>query len=79
MLLQYLFLAFLQRWHTGEVAFEYQDQAMNSDVAHAMCTADDPVVAFCADVNLWGGLAGDAKLVDAIRRAGERIAFLTTP
>lgn len=71
-----LFLAFLQRWHRGEVAFEYHDQAMNPSVAHAMCAADDPVVAFCADVNLWGSLAGDAKLIEAIRRAGEKIQFL---
>ena len=71
-----LFLAFLQRWHRGEVAFEYHDQAMNPSVAHAMCAADDPVVAFCADVNLWGSLAGDEKLIEAIRRAGEKIQFL---
>jgi D-arabinitol 4-dehydrogenase len=71
-----LFLAFLQRWHRSEVAFEYHDQAMNPSVAHAMCAADDPVVAFCADVNLWGSLAGDAKLIEAIRRAGEKIQFL---
>ena len=71
-----LFLAFLQRWHRSEVAFEYHDQAMNPSVAHAMCAADDPVVAFCADVNLWGSLAGDEKLIEAIRRAGEKIQFL---
>lgn len=71
-----LFLTFLQRWHRGEVAFEYHDQAMNPSVAHAMCAADDPVVAFCADVNLWGSLAGDAKMIEAIRRAGEKVQFL---
>ncbi len=68
-----LFLAFLQRWHRGEVPYTYQDQTMDPAVAHAMCTAADPVAAFCADTTLWGPLAGDARLVDAVRRAGARV------
>jgi len=40
---------------------------------HAMCEAADPVAAFCADVPLWGPLAGDARLVEAIRRAFARV------
>lgn len=69
-----LFLAFLQRWHAGQISYTYQDQAMKPEVAHAMCEAPDPVVAFCADTALWGELAGDARLVDAVRRAHERVA-----
>ncbi|AXF85320.1 Polyol:NADP oxidoreductase [Ephemeroptericola cinctiostellae] len=72
-----LFLAFLQRWDKGQVSFEYQDQAMNPVVGHAICQAADPVAAFCADVNLWGGLAGDEHIVSAIRRAMTSISFLT--
>jgi D-arabinitol 4-dehydrogenase len=68
-----LFLAFLQRWHAGAVPYTYQDQAMDFDAAHAMCEAEDPVVPFCEDRTLWGDVAGDARLVDAVRRAGQRI------
>jgi D-arabinitol 4-dehydrogenase len=72
-----LFLAFLQRWHRGALPYAYQDQGMDPAVAHAMCEAADPVAAFCADAALWGPLAGDARLVDAVRRAGARVdAFM---
>jgi D-arabinitol 4-dehydrogenase len=43
-------------------------------VAHAVCESADPVAAFCADRPLWGDLAGDARLVAAVRGAGERVA-----
>ncbi|NDY92762.1 D-arabinitol 4-dehydrogenase [Ideonella livida] len=69
-----LFLAYLQRWHAGQIPYTYQDQAMDPAVAHAICDAADPVAAFCADAPLWGPLAGDARLVDAVRRASARVA-----
>jgi D-arabinitol 4-dehydrogenase len=69
-----LFLAFLQRWHRGTLSYVYQDQGMDASVAHAICDAADPVVALCSDAALWGELAGDARLIDAVRRAGERVA-----
>ncbi len=69
-----LFLAFLQRWHRGSLPYAYQDQGMDEAVAHAICEAADPVAAMCADAGLWGGIAGDARLVDALRRASERVA-----
>ena len=68
-----LFLAYLQRWHRGRIAYTYQDQAMDPAVAHAICSATDPVAAFCADVPLWGGLAADARLVAAVRAAAVRV------
>ncbi|MEO5738069.1 MAG: mannitol dehydrogenase family protein, partial [Variovorax sp.] len=74
-----LFLAFLQCWHRGELSYVYQDQVMDPAVAHAMCDAADTVAAFCADIPLWGPLAGDARLVDAVRRASARVAtFVST-
>jgi len=69
-----LFLAYLQRWHAGGIPYVYQDQAMDPAVAHAICDAADPVAAFCADRSLWGPLAGDARLVDAVRAAAARVA-----
>jgi D-arabinitol 4-dehydrogenase len=69
-----LFLAFLQRWHRGEIPYTYHDQAMDPAAAHAICLASDPVDAFCRDPILWGPLAGDPRLVGEVRAAGERVA-----
>jgi len=68
-----LFLAYLERWHRGEIPYTYQDQAMDPAVAHAICAAADPVAAFCCDAVLWGPLAGDARLIAALRVARERV------
>ena len=74
-----LFLAYLQRWHAGQIPYAYQDQAMDPELAHAICASDDPVAAFCADLPLWGDLAGDVRLVDALRGASERVeAFVAS-
>jgi D-arabinitol 4-dehydrogenase len=69
-----LFLAFLQRWHRGQVDYAYQDQAMDPAAAQAICDAADPVAAFCADPVLFGPIAGDARLVAAVRAASLRVA-----
>ena len=69
-----LFLAFLQRWHRGQIAYTYQDQAMDPAAAHAICEADDPVAAFCADSVLWGPIAGEPRLVAAVRSAADRVS-----
>ena len=72
-----VFLVFLQQWHAGKIPYAYQDQAMDPDVAHAMCAAEDPVAAFCADVPLWGPLASDERLIAALRRAVDRVTRFT--
>ena len=75
-----LFLAYLQRWHAGQIPYTYQDQAMDPAVAHAICEATDPVAAFAADATLWGELASDPRLVSALRNAHGRVqAFATIP
>ena len=68
-----LFLAYLERWHRGEISYTYQDQALDPAVAHAICQAADPVTAYCADLVLWGPLANDTRLVAAIRSAYGRV------
>ena len=73
-LLPALFLAFLQRWHRNEIPYAYHDQAMDPGAAHAICDAADPVDAFCRDTVLWGPLAGDSRLIGAMRAATERAA-----
>nr|WP_315494115.1 D-arabinitol 4-dehydrogenase [uncultured Rhodoferax sp.] len=68
-----LFLAYLQRWHAGQIAYTYQDQAMDPAAAHAICESADPVAAFAADPVLWGPLASHPPLVDALRVAHARV------
>jgi D-arabinitol 4-dehydrogenase len=68
-LLPALFLQFLQRWHRGELDIIYTDQAMGADTAASICSAPDPVAAFCAQRALWEDLAGDPRLRAALRRA----------
>jgi D-arabinitol 4-dehydrogenase len=68
-----LFLAYLQRWHKGQIAYVYQDQAMNVEAAHAMCEATDPIAAYCADAVLWGELANDPRLTAAMRQSYKEV------
>ncbi|EJE49826.1 mannitol-1-phosphate/altronate dehydrogenase [Acidovorax sp. CF316] len=68
-----LFLAYLQRWHAGQIPYAYQDQAMDPAVAHAICDAADPVAAYAADATLWGEMASDPRLVATLRRAYARV------
>ena len=68
-----LFLACLQRWHRGSLPYAYQDQAMDASAAHAICADADSVTAFVGDRALWGDLAGDERVLAALRRAGKRI------
>jgi D-arabinitol 4-dehydrogenase len=68
-----LFLAYLQRWHKGEIAYTYQDQAMDPAAAHAICASADPVAAFAADPVLWGPLASRPQLLDALRVGHARV------
>jgi D-arabinitol 4-dehydrogenase len=68
-----LFLAYLQRWHHGQIDYTYEDQAMDPAAAHAICEAADPVAAFAADRALWGPTASDTRLLAALRAGSERV------
>ena len=68
-----LFLEFLKRQQRGELSYEYQDQAMDSDSASNICNAEDSVLAFASEPLLFGKLAGNAHLVTALRKADERV------
>jgi len=75
-----LFLAFLQRWHRGELPYTYQDGGMDTAAAHAICAAADPLAAFARDPVLWGPLAGDPRLSAALATASTEVkAFLSRP
>jgi D-arabinitol 4-dehydrogenase len=68
-----LFLAFLQRWHRGELPFEHSDQAMNPEHAHAVCAATVPEAALTGVQALWGPLTAHPALLQAIREAQQRL------
>ena len=68
-----LFLAFLQRQQRGEIAFNYEDQAMDPASATAICTSDDPITTFANERVLFGPLTGDERLVNALRQAYQKV------
>ncbi len=68
-----LFLAFLQRQQRGEIAFNYEDQAMDPASATAICTSDDPITTFANERVLFGPLTGDERLVNALRQAYQQV------
>jgi D-arabinitol 4-dehydrogenase len=72
-----LFLAYLHRWHRGHIPYTYQDQAMDPAAAHAICDAQDPVAALCRDPVLWGALAGDPRVIAAVRAGAARVESIT--
>lgn len=72
-LLPALFFVFLKRWHAGTLPYTYQDGTMDAEMAHGFFQAADPLAAFCADRGLWGGLAGQAALYEAIGAGVRRI------
>ena len=75
-----LFFNVLGRWHRGELPYTYQDGVMDPAAAHAFFAAPDPLAAFCSDALLWGPLAGEARLVAALRQADARVqAFVEEP
>ncbi|HEY4069292.1 MAG TPA: D-arabinitol 4-dehydrogenase [Burkholderiaceae bacterium] len=62
-----LFFEFLERWHRGLLPFDYQDQNMDPASAHAFFGTVDPLAAFASDPILWGPLAGNEMLLNALR------------
>lgn len=64
-----LFLEFLRQERAGEVPYRYEDQLMEPGSADAILDAADPVSALCEERLLFNDLAGDPRLVEAVRRA----------
>lgn len=73
-LLPALFLVFLQRQQRGEIPFKYEDQAMNPATAQAICQSSDPIATFAGERVLFGSIAGDERLIQALRQATDRIS-----
>jgi D-arabinitol 4-dehydrogenase len=69
-----LFLQVLLRWRAGRLGMMYRDQALDVRVLDAICESADPVAAFCGQALFWGELAGDVRLVEAVRKAFPKAA-----
>ena len=68
-----LFLAYLKLWHAGKIPYVYQDQAMGESIARAICVAPDSVAAYAGNITLWGEIANEKRLVEALRDAVARV------
>ncbi len=73
MMLPALFLAFIQREQRGEIPYQYHDQSSGLSAAKKICSANDITAAFCSERLLFGQLAGDQRLLDAMYLAVERV------
>jgi D-arabinitol 4-dehydrogenase len=74
-----LFFAFLGRWQRDALPYRYQDGTMDPARAHALFAAPDPLAAYAADTTLFGTLAGDSRLLSALRAASERVRSFVEP
>ncbi|MDF0504645.1 mannitol dehydrogenase family protein [Burkholderia cenocepacia] len=64
-----LFFTFLSRWVDGNLSIPYLDGLLDPDEIRAMLSSPDPIARFCSDSRVWGELASDDRLVEAIRSA----------
>ena len=68
-----LFLDFIDRWRRDALPFQHCDASMDTDDAHRICSSPDPVCTLVGERGLWDELAGDERLLHAIRHAQARL------
>ena len=68
-----LFLEFLAQERAGHVPYRYEDQLMEPGAAEAILDSDDPVQSLCNERLLFNDLAGDTRLIEAVRDAYARV------
>lgn len=73
-----LFLEFLMREHRGENPFPYQDQLMDPNFLTTLANTTDPVDLFCNERLLFNDLAGNGKLIEAMRKAMKRVQLFVS-
>lgn len=73
-----VFFMFLKKWHNGQIAFTYQDPALNIDNVQAIFKAQDPLLAYAHDAALWGDLVGHPALIKNLRVAYIELAKVLT-
>jgi D-arabinitol 4-dehydrogenase len=62
-------LRFLQRWSREALPYAHQDQSINVRQTRAIVTAADPVSALCSSPQLFGDVADNTTLIEAVRGA----------
>lgn len=68
-----LFFVFLEQWHQGKLAYQYQDGIMDAVAAHAMYEAADPLAVFAADEALFGPLAKKPEFAQLLRDSVDKV------
>jgi D-arabinitol 4-dehydrogenase len=71
-----LFLTYLIAWCDKKITSNYQDQILSVDRATEICNSIDPIGVFARDSVLWGNLAGNPHLEDALRVAYVRVSLI---
>lgn len=68
-LLPALFFLFLQRWHEGDLPYEYQDGALDAEALHALLSQKDALAQFAASSALFGSLASRSDFSQLLHNA----------
>ena len=68
-----LFFVFMQRWHQGQLPYEYQDGILDAAAVHQMFAATDPVAVFASDEKLFSTLAHSSAFSQLLRQSIDRV------
>lgn len=73
LILPALWFRFMQKRHRGELAFEYEDRALDSIDFDAIFSADDPLTIFAASKTLFGTISDQPAFLADLRHALGRV------
>ncbi|MDT3723241.1 D-arabinitol 4-dehydrogenase [Pseudomonas oryzihabitans] len=73
LILPALWFRFMHKRHQGQLAFEYQDRALNSVDFNTIFTSNDPLSAFARTKKIFGGISDQPTFVDDLRHALARV------
>lgn len=68
-----LFFVFMQRWHQGQLPYEYQDGILDAAAVHQMFESADPVAVFASDEKLFSTLAHSSAFSQLLRQSIDRV------
>lgn len=71
-----LFFLFMERWHQGQLPYDYLDGIMNTEAVHAMYESADPIKVFAQNKALFGELANNADFEALLREQIEQVRKL---
>lgn len=68
-----LFFVFMQRWHQGQLPYQYQDGILDTQAVHQMFNAADPVAVFATDEKLFSTLAHSEAFTQLLRQSIDKV------